>query len=202
MPDFQEPDNLYLVLIFIVPGVVALFVRSRSTTGRSPSFKENLLSFLVLSLVYYSLIINFIEQALSVREPWLARAGVWILLILVGPAAFGLALGVAAQKDWGNWVANKFGVSFVHVIPAAWDWRFSKTPRNGMFIMVTLETGETVAGFFGTNSFASSDTAERDLYIEEEYTVTEEGAWETRPEKVGLLIPVKGIRYIEFWHPK
>jgi hypothetical protein len=202
MPDFQEPDNLYLVLIFIVPGVVALFVRYRLTTGRSPSFKENLLSFLVLSLVYYSLIIIFIEQALSVREPWLARAGVWILLILVGPAAFGLALGVAAQKDWGNWVANKFGVSFVHVIPAAWDWRFSKTPRNGMFIMVTLETGETVAGFFGTNSFASSDTAERDLYIEEEYTVTEEGAWETRPEKVGLLIPVKGIRYIEFWHPK
>lgn len=33
--------------------------------------------------------------------------------------------------------------------------------------MVTLEDGEMVAGFFGTNSFASSDTAERDLYIEE-----------------------------------
>jgi hypothetical protein len=202
MPDFHESENLYLILVFIVPGVVAPFVRSRLTTGRSPSFKENLLSFLVLSLVYYSLIVVFIEQALSVREPWLARAAVWILLILVGPAAFGLVLGIAAQKDWGNWFANKFGLSFVHVIPAAWDWRFSKAPRGGMFVMVTLEDGEMVAGFFGTNSFASSDTAERDLYIEEEYTVNEQGRWESRPEKVGILIPVKGIRYIEFWQPK
>ena len=71
-----------------------------------------------------------------------------------------------------------------------------------MFVMVTLENDETVAGFFGTNSFASSDMAERDLYIEEEYTVTEEGIWESRPEKVGILIPMKGIRYIEFWQPK
>lgn len=161
MPDFHELENLYLVLVFIVPGVVALFVRSKLTTGRSPSFKENLMSFLVLSLVYYSLIVIFIEQALSVREPWLARAGVWILLILVGPAAFGLAIGIAAQKDWGNWLANKFGISFVHVIPAAWDWRFSKAPRSGMFIMVTLETGEAAAGFFGASSIKSSTPSKR-----------------------------------------
>ena len=201
MPDFHESQNLYLILVFIVPGVVALFVRSRLTTGRSPSFKENLLSFLVLSLVYYNLIVVLIEHALSVREPWLARTAVWILLILVGPAAFGLVLGIAAQKDWGNWFANKFGLSFVHVIPAAWDWRFSKAPRGGMFVMVTLENGEMVAGFFGANSFASSDTAERDLYIKEEYTVNEEGRWESRPEKVGILIPVKGIRYMSFGSP-
>ena len=202
MPDFRETENFYVILVFLVPGVVALFVRSRLTTGRAPSFKENLLSFLVLSLVYYSLTVLFIEQALSVREPWIARAGIWILLILIGPALFGFLLGVAAQKDWGNWFANKFGLSFVHVIPAAWDWRFSKAPRGGMFVMVTLKNGKTVAGFFGTNSFASSDTAERDLYIEEEYSVTEEGGWEVRPEKVGILLPMKEIKYIEFWQPK
>jgi Family of unknown function (DUF6338) len=111
-------------------------------------------------------------------------------------------LGIAAQKDWGNWLASKFALSFVHVIPAAWDWRFSKAPGGGMFVMVTFENGETVGGFFGTNSFASSDTTERDLYIEEEYTVTEEGRWESRPEKIGILIPMRGVRYIEFWQPR
>jgi hypothetical protein len=201
MLDFKGAENLYLILVFVVPGVVALFVRSKFITGRSPSPTENLLAFLVLSLVYYSFTIFFIEVALSVREPWLARVSIWILLILVGPAAFGLVLGIAAQREWGSWFTKKLDLNIVHVIPAAWDWRFSKVPRGGMFIMVTLTNGDRVAGFFGNNSFASSDAKERDLYIEEEYTVTEEGEWETRPEKVGILIPVKEISYIEFWQP-
>ena len=199
MPDFRGTENFYLILVFIVPGVVALFVRSRFITGRSPSLQENLLTFLVLSLVYYSFTLPFIEKALGVREPWLARASIWVILILIGPALFGFVLGVAAQKEWATRLANKLGLSIVHVIPAAWDWRFSKVPRGGIFIMATLANGERIAGFFGSNSFASSDTAERDLYIEEEYEVTDDGEWMSRPEKVGILIPVKEIKYIEFW---
>jgi len=159
------------------------------------------LTFLVLSLIYYSFTIFFIEQALSVKEPWLVRAVVWILLILIGPALFGLILGIAAQKGWGGWFANKFDLSIVHVIPTAWDWRFSKVPRGGMFTLVTLTNGDRVAGLFGPNSFASSDTGERDLYIEEEYLVGDEGEWQARPEKVGILIPAREIRYVEFWQP-
>jgi hypothetical protein len=199
MPDFKDVENLPLVLLFVVPGLVALFVRSRLITGRTPSTKENLVNFVVLSLVYYSLTIFLIEPALSLREPWIVRAFVWILLILVGPAIFGFILGVAAQKEWGAWFANKLGVTIVHVIPAAWDWRFSNIPPN-TFVMVTLTSGERVAGYFGNNSFASSDVGERDLYIEEEYTVTAEGAWEARAERVGVLISAREIRYIEFWH--
>jgi hypothetical protein len=116
------------------------------------------------------------------------------LLILVGPALFGFVLDVAAQKEWSTWIADKLDLTIVHVIPAAWDWRFYKIPRGGMFIMVTLTSGERVAGFFGSNSFASSDTGERDV-------VTEQGAWEARAEKVGILISAKEIRYVEFWNP-
>jgi hypothetical protein len=69
-----------------------------------------------------------------------------------------------------------------------------------MFVMVTLTSGERVAGLFRDRSFASSDTGERDLYIEEEYTVTDEGVWEARAERVGVLISAKEIRYVEFWN--
>jgi len=219
MLDFNGIENFYLVLVFLVPGVIALSVRAKFITGRSPSSTENFLVFLVLSLIYYSLTIFFIESAFSVREPWLARAAIWICLLLVGPAIFGFVLGVAAQKEWFSrfvecvigiaakyewtrWIANKLDLSIVHVIPAAWDWRFSKISRGGAFIMVTFASGEVVAGYFGSNSFASSDTGERDLYIEEEYTVTAKGAWKPRNEKVGILIPVKEIKHIEFWQPK
>jgi len=201
MPDFKGVENFQLILLFVVPGLVALFVRSRLIAGRAPSTKENLLIFVVLSLFYYSFIIFLIEPALSIKEPWIAFAIIWILIILVGPAVFGFILGVAAQKEWGTWFANKLGVTIVHVIPAAWDWRFSSITRN-TFVMVTLTSGERVAGYFGNNSFASSDVDERDLYIEEEYTVRENGTWEARPEKVGVLISAKEIRYIEFWNPQ
>ena len=67
--------------------------------------------------------------------------------------------------------------------------------------MVTLKNGDRVAGLFGSNSFASSDTGERDLYIEEEYTVGEDGKWDARPEKVGILICQQEVKYIEFWQP-
>jgi hypothetical protein len=195
-------DNLQLVLLFIVPGLVALSVRSKFITGRSPSTTENIFTFVVLSLVYYALSVFFIEKVFTIQEPWLARVLAWILLLLIGPAVFGFLLGVAAQKEWSAWFANRMGLSVVHVIPAAWDWRFSRIARPGMFIMVTLTSGERVGGLFGKDSFASSDIKERDLYIEEEYTVTEEGAWLARPEKIGVLISAKEIRYIEFWNPK
>jgi hypothetical protein len=201
MPDFKAAENFDLILVFVVPGVVALFIRSKFITGRAPSTSENVLVFLVLSLVYYSFTIPFIEWAVSVREPWLARAGIWISLVLVGPALFGLFLGIAAQKEWSSWIGDKLNLNIVHVIPNAWDWRFSKVPRGGMFIMVTLKNGDRVAGLFGSNSFASSDNSERDLYIEEEYTVDEDGNWEARREKVGILISQQEVKFIEYWQP-
>jgi hypothetical protein len=202
MFDFKGIENFQLVLLFVVPGLVALFVRSQFITGRTPLPSENILSFVVLSLVYYSFTILFLEKAFSVREPWIVQAGIWILLVLVGPALFGLTLGIAAQKEWAYRLGDKVGLTVVHVIPAAWDWRFSRMPRNGMFVMVTLKNDQMVAGLFGSNSFASSDKGERDIYIEEEYIVTEDGEWQSRREKVGILISVREIKYIEFWQPQ
>lgn len=202
MLDLKGLEYFQLVIFFIVPGLIALFVRSRFIAGRSPSVKESTLIFVVLSLFYYSLIILFIEPAFSIREPWVLRVSIWVLLILVGPAIFGFALGIAAQREWFTRLANSLGFAVVHIIPAAWDWRFSSIPGEGFFVMVTLNSGERVAGLFAKSSFASSDARERDLYIEEEYTVTDQGNWEVRPERVGVLISAKEIRYIEFWTPK
>jgi len=201
MPDFKTIQNFQLMVLFIVPGLIALFVRSRFIAGRRPSIKENLLIFVVLSLFYYSFTIFFLQQALSVRDPWIVEAVIWISIVLLGPALFGFILGIAAQREWFTQLANRLCFAVVHIIPAAWDWRFSSIPREGLFVMVTLTSGERVAGLFRGNSFASSDMSERDLYIEEEYTVTDAGKWQSRPEKVGVLISGKQIRYIEFWNP-
>lgn len=197
--DVHGFNNLYLVFLFIVPGLVIVYVRSQFISGRHPSHFENVLGYFVLSIFYYAVALPILGWALDLHGPWIEQAVVWLGLTIFGPALFGLLLGAWAQKEWGTVLASRLGLTTIHVIPAAWDWRFSRTPRGGMFVMVTLTSGESVAGLFGARSFASSDTDERDLYIEEEYTVSEEGIWEARTSKVGILIPVKEIRYVEFW---
>ncbi len=201
MEDFKGLLNFYIILFFVVPGIVIVFIRSKFINGRMPSVKENVLSFITISVVYYAFSIFFIEFARDPGIRWVWRTLIWFSLILIGPAVIGLLLGVAAQRDWFTRVANKLNLAIVHVIPTAWDWKFSRV-NQGQFVMVTLSSDEKVAGYFGGSSFASSDAAERDLYIEEEYTVSEADIWEPRQDKVGILIPAKEIKFIEFWEPK
>lgn len=200
MLELKDFTDVYLIFLFIVPGLIIVYVRSQFISGRSPTSTENALGYFALSILYYAFTLPILEWALNLSGPRITRAVVWIGLTIIGPAVFGLLLGAWAQKEWGSWIADKVGLSTIHVIPAAWDWRFSKTPRGGMFVMVTLTSGASVAGFFGPKSFASSDADERDFYMEEEYDV-DDGKWSPRAAKVGILIPVKEIRYIEFWEP-
>jgi hypothetical protein len=54
MLDFlKAPENLYILLFFIVPGLVIVYGRSQFISGRTPSHTENVLGYLVLSLLYY-----------------------------------------------------------------------------------------------------------------------------------------------------
>src|SRR5471030_2686245 len=100
MLDFlKAAENLYVLLLLIVPGIVIVYVRSRLISGRTPSYAENALGYLVLSLLYYSIILPGLEPAFGVREPWAARAAVWIGLTLVGPAVVRLLFGVWARKE-------------------------------------------------------------------------------------------------------
>jgi len=200
MAEVKGLENFQLVLFFLVPGIVILSIRSKFIAGRIPSLKEDVLAFVVVSLIYYSITIPFVEPSWFANDSGGIRVWSWIALILIGPTLFGLALGISSQLGWVERLADRFGLSIIHVIPTAWDWHFSKMPRGGLFIMVTLTNGGTVAGHFGSNSFASSDAKERDLYLEEEYQISKSGDWEPRPEKVGILIPAREIRHIEFWH--
>jgi|HubBroStandDraft_5_1064220.scaffolds.fasta_scaffold582803_1 hypothetical protein len=69
MPDFKGIENFQLILLFVVPGLIALFVRSRFIAGRAPSVTENLLIFIVLSLFYYSFTIFFVKPVIALQGP-------------------------------------------------------------------------------------------------------------------------------------
>jgi hypothetical protein len=86
----------------------------------------------------------------------------------------------------------------IHVVPTAWDWHFNRI-RGDCCVLVTLTNGDYVAGYYGTDSFASSDGGERDLYLEETEDWTEDHGRSERPERIGILILAREIRHVQFW---
>ena len=199
MPDFKGLENLRLILFFIVPGLIVIYMRSILIAGRRPSHTEQILSYLVVSLFYYTITLPYVMRVLNGAGNLYEQSLNWAALTLIGPAAFGLLLGTVAQKRWMHKAVEWCGLSMVDVIPTAWDYRFSNIPRPGIFVLVTLSDDKQVAGFFGPRSFASSDNEERDLYIEEEWTLQDDGTWEPRSARIGIFVAAKEIKHVEFF---
>lgn len=61
-------------------------------------------------------------------------------------------------------------------------------------MIVKMDDDKTVRGWYSSNSFASSDPDNHDLYIEQCYG---EG-WSEDPQSRGIYIPGDQIKYIEF----
>src|SRR6266446_932225 len=129
VPDLKSLDNVYLVLAFVVPGLVALFCRAQFLTGRMPSQAEAILPSFALSLVYYAIVFPIIEYLPEPRGHSFAIVLAWVAFIFVGLAILGAALGIGTQKGWGRNIIRRLlgrlDVTSVHQVPTAWDWKFS-----------------------------------------------------------------------------
>ena len=196
MLDFKSLDNLYLILGFIVPGLIVLFVRSQFITGRNPPHTKVLLSYLTISIIYYALALPLVDLVLSIKVPGYGEALAWFGLVFVGPTIFGLLLGINIQKGLFWRFLKWCGLNPVHVMPTAWDWKFGGMVEQ--WVLVTLKDGTRFAGFCGADSFMSSDPAERDIYIQWIYDIDENNKWTSRGNN-GVLITTGEIRTIEFW---
>ncbi|MFO1163502.1 MAG: DUF6338 family protein [Reyranellaceae bacterium] len=193
-------DNVALILGFVVPGLVALFCRAQFLTGRVPPPADALLPCLALSFIYYAFVFPVIGLLPSPRQAGWGDALAWFAFIFLGPAVLGMVLGVWTQRDWGRavlrcWPLKYLALNTTHQIPTAWDWKFGRC--QGEWVLVTLKDGTRFAGFFGSNSFASSDAKDRDLYIEVTYDLDRYDAWS--PRGSGVLIPTGEIRTVEFF---
>ena len=195
MPDLVSFDNLYLIVGFLAPGLIVLFVRSQFVTGRmAPDLGA--VPYVIVSVIYYALAYPFIEIVLSISEPGFGKVLGWFGLIFVGPAALGLVLGVNIQKDLFRKMLQRCGLNLVHAIPTAWEWKFGTMPPQ--WVLVTLKDGTRFAGYCGPASFISSNPAERDMYIEQIYDLDSDDNW-VNVGKKEVLITSGEIQTIEFW---
>lgn len=166
-------------------GFIVLFVRSQFVTGRRPSHSASLLSYLTVSVIYYALVLPFVDLESPIVMSGTSAVVTWFALVIFGPALLGLMLGIDVQRNLLRGLLQRVGLNPVHVMPTAWDWKFSG--MTDQWVLVTLKDGTRFGGFCGRESFMSSDPGERDVYIQWIYDIDADNNWSSRNEKKVLI---------------
>lgn len=200
MSDVEKltPQNLLLVLQFVAPGFLAVYFRSLFVRRVEASFKDNLLLFIVISVVYSFITFPIWLASMSLGSGRVSQWLVWFVSLVALPMALGCILGVATQKGWIRQILAEIGLHPLSPYRTGWDWAFSQT-SSPTYLLVTLDDGSSVAGLFSRQSLAASEHAYRDIFIEVAYEIDDQGNWVERAPRQSILIAGKSIRYVEFF---
>lgn len=83
--------------------------------------------------------------------------------------------------------------------PTAWD--LVATSTDAGWVRVRLGDGVWVGGRFGNNSYFSTYPEPRDLFIEEQYAMTEDGGFQDPlPSSAGVWLAIKDDYQVEWLH--
>ncbi len=122
---------------------------------------------------------------------WLWQFSQYVLL----PLLIGVALVFFDQSERFYKLTERMGLRPVHHTPTAWDFTFRN--QKASFVLVHLTDGSEVAGAWTGGSFASSMAGDRDIYVDQMWTV-EDGGWQSIDPPRSILICGGTIRMIEF----
>jgi hypothetical protein len=192
--------NLYFVLAVFVPGFIYHRVLSHFVPMRQQLSREHvILGFLTATAFNYAfcspLLYLLFAGRLFAFSP-LYQALTLFLVIFLIPIMLALAAAAITQKEGLAWLDRVLRLRSINPIPTGWDWIFGRT--DPCYILVTLRTGEQMAGYFGPQSMASSDPDRRDLYLERVYVIPPEGPWKPVDRSCGMYIDGSQIAFVEF----
>lgn len=196
---FSTFNAVIYTVCFLVPGFLIDLTVSRFFYKKSEQVPLILLRFLTFSCLNYAIWIFIYllpwDKSFLTNPAFLAV--IFLVIIFISPLFSGLIFGLANQQQLVEQGLAILGFRTLSGFPSAWDYHFSRI-NEPLWVLVTLKDESQVAGRFGRKSFASSESSERDLYLEKSYKLREDNSWETVEGTVGILIKADEIRYIEF----
>jgi len=80
MGDITTLTQLSLVAAYVMPGLIALFVRSQFLTGRFDASKENIISFIVISLIWSGLTAPLMVWLNATDSSFWYQSIIWVFL--------------------------------------------------------------------------------------------------------------------------
>lgn len=129
-----------------------------------------------------------------------STVGYWVLLVLcllLTSLISGVVIGLIRKFELLRKMFVRFNINILHPVPTAWDYKFSKIQVE-KWVIITLENDKHIYGKFGYASLASSEKDERDIFLEEIYTLDEEEKWVKKERTDGVWIKASNIKIIEF----
>lgn len=197
---FSNFDAVFYTLAFLVPGYLMFWIFSLFVPQRENPLQSAFLRYLFFSCLNYALwsSLLFYLSRINYADHHPYR---WFLIMigvtLISPMLLGTLFAWIIQQQWLRNLIFKISKNSIHPIPTAWDYKMSKLSNS--WIVVTLNDGSIVLGWYGSNSFSSSIAGERDLLLESVYQMDDNGAWSRRSKTDGIWIPAGQIKWIEFF---
>lgn len=190
--DIWEGDKLFLFLAFVIPGFISLKAYQLLFPSAMRSSQSQLIDAIAYSSVNYAILIVpifFIQSSNLSKNYSFLYWSFYIFVFFIAPIIWVVLWKVLRTKEF-------FQKNAVHPTERPWDFVFSQ--RKMYWIRVTLKSGEIIGGRFANNSFASSNPAPEQLYLEERWLLNEDGSFD-RPknQSAGVIILSSEISHVE-----
>jgi hypothetical protein len=174
--------DLKLLIILLLPGFISFKIWRFLYATRVKNTSE-----IWLEILFFGSI-NYVFLFLLLKND---NTYVFLILNIILPFLYPIILKFILSLDW---IKSKI----LNPIPTSWDYFFGL--RKTCFILVHLKTGESIGGYYGENSFASS-YPQQDLYLEEVWQLNEDLEFiEKIPYTEGLIINCNDIKFIEIFN--
>jgi hypothetical protein len=200
--DLNPPGaQLIAIVFFLIPGLLFLWTFERLAGRTRLRGTERLLRAVAWSTAIYALcspwVVHVIRRASAGRSLTAAElVGGASVLVFVLPVVTGFVMAQFRWSEPRNALLRRFTV--VDPAPTSWDYAF--TAGGPYFLRAKLRDGERVGGFYGDGSFASSYPEPQDLYLEEAWRLTRDGAFLARLEgSRGLLLKRDDVEVLELF---
>ncbi len=193
--DIWEVNKLLLFIAFVVPGFISLKTYALLQPAQFKDSSQQLIDAVSYSSINYALLIGPIYAV----EHFNLRASYPTLYVL-----FYVVVLLFAPIGWAwafHWLRKTqlFQHSIAHPTLKPWDFVFSQ--RAPYWVIATLNDGRQVAGLYWAKSFASSNPAPEQIYLQETWVLNEDGGFERRREdSAGIIILAKEITTLELFH--
>ena len=189
-------DVLFYTAIFVLPGFIINEIIS--AFNPTPKISEGvlLLKCLLYSILHCALWSWKYKLLFTIESKY--PNTYWALLVvttILAASIVAVIISLIQQKQIVRSILSHFNLHISHSIPNSWDYCFSKSESS--WVIVTLVDDKMIYGWFSTKSFASSDSDERDIFIERIYSIDDNNNWIENKSIEGIYIPKEQIKTIE-----
>ncbi len=192
--DIWSIDKIVLFLIFFLPGFISLKIYDLLVPSERRDFSQSLfeaVAFSALNFAALSWIVILIHSGNFYAEHRISYFSLLLLIIFLAPILWPIVfLRLLSWPPIAKYVVSP--------IQKPWDYVFGK--RQAFWVIVHLKDGRKVGGKYDRNSFASSNPAEEQIYVEELWELGEQGNFIKPVERSkGMVILGKEILAVEFF---